>query len=87
MRSKKEATTSKSTGSFEAMAIVSQSNVIYQKEPVKSSISRVAIQEILGWLLIALNWPNVEAADRDTMLRYVDGLERCLIDMRDGGLK
>ena len=42
------------------------------------------IQETLGTLLFALNWPGWADEDRATLLRCIDCLERKLIDIKHG---
>lgn len=42
------------------------------------------IQETLGILLLALNWPDWAGEDRASLLRCIDYLERKLIDVRRG---
>ena len=42
------------------------------------------IKELLGCILITLHWPTVTENDRAILLKYVDGLERNLIDLRCG---
>jgi len=77
MRGKKDG-----TATLAAIPSTNQQITGYQKTSTKSNISSSMIQEILGWLLIALNWPSVTDSERTTMLRYADGLERYLIDLR-----
>ncbi len=43
------------------------------------------IQELLGTLLLALNWPVWADEDRAILLRCIDCLERKLIDIKQGG--
>ena len=40
------------------------------------------IKELLGYILISLHWPTVKENDRAVLLKYADGLERKLIDLR-----
>jgi len=40
------------------------------------------VQEILGTLLLALNWHGWTDEDRATLLRCIDCLERKLIDIK-----
>jgi hypothetical protein len=56
----------------------------YRPSKHLSYISYPMIQEFLGWILIALNWSTTTNNDRVALLQYVDGLERKLIDLRNG---
>lgn len=40
------------------------------------------IKELLGCILITLHWSTVTENDRAILLKYADGLERNLIDLR-----
>lgn len=39
-------------------------------------------QEILGWILLSLQWPSVDDNERTILLHYVESLLRRLIDLR-----
>ena len=41
------------------------------------------VQELLGWVLIALYWPNVTDDDRVALLHLIDILERLLIELKN----
>ena len=40
------------------------------------------IKELLGCILIAFHWSTVTENDKAILLKYADGLERKLIDLR-----
>jgi len=42
------------------------------------------VQETLGTILLALNWPGWSREDRATLLFCIDTLERRLIDLERG---
>ena len=78
MRNEKEATTSKPTGSFEAMATINQVDVIYQKEYAKSSRN---LRYEIGELLWCLQFPLGEMSQVgwglfERMLRRYISLKR-----------
>ena len=49
---------------------------------LKRKIQIDEIKELLGCILITLHWPTVTENDRAIFLKYADGLERKLIDLR-----
>ncbi|MFC1635163.1 hypothetical protein ACFL5Z_09995 [Planctomycetota bacterium] len=49
-------------------------------------ISGPVVQELLGRILFALNYPTATDDEKAMLLYYVDGLERRLIDIRRGGV-
>lgn len=52
--------------------------------PSKRKFKIEEIKDLLGLILISLHWPTVTENDRAVLLKYADGLERKLIDLRCG---